>query len=309
MKRSIEGVFPPPTQDRPSTGGRLVVPERTPVHIEREIVIPPRQPRSLPINDVTTVRSSSIQAQSQAPAPESSHSAPPKTTKPKPSSRARLQHHSLVSLAAIVLVVTSVIAYQTWRTNVEAKQAFSQPVAAVSSNTATAPTEGTEGTDETKVDDSQKKAYTVSPDMPRMISIPSLKVEARILHMSLTSTGAIQAPKGIWDTGWYDGSAKPGQKGNAFIDGHVSGPTEPAVFRNLKNIAKGAEITIERGDGSTLVYKVQSIDIVKLDDLNMKTVLASPTGMTESLTIMTCGGNYLGDYTYDSRVVVRAERI
>jgi LPXTG-site transpeptidase (sortase) family protein len=159
---------------------------------------------------------------------------------------------------------------------------------------------------EAPVSTSALHAYTVAPGMPRMLSIPSIGVDARILRMSLTKEGAVQAPTGIWDTGWYDGSAKPGQSGNAFIDGHISGPTMPAVFKDLKNIRIDAKVQVERGDGAQLTYAVSSVTTKKLDQIDMSAVLAGPGG--DSLTIMTCGGSYLGNYTYDSRVIVVAKR-
>lgn len=185
------------------------------------------------------------------------------------------------------------------------KEIYSQPVAQTSDSDETvAVSDATPN--EAEVSESDKQTYTVAADMPRTISIPSLNVHARVLQMSVGNDGAIEAPAGIWDAGWYDGSAKPGQTGNAFIDGHVSGPTMPAVFKELKNIKSGVEIEIERGDGSKLTYAVTSVSTQKLKDINMSKVLAGPGG--ESLTIMTCGGDYLGDYTYDSRVIVVAKR-
>ena len=139
-----------------------------------------------------------------------------------------------------------------------------------------------------------------------MLSIPSLGVNARVLRMSVGSDGAIEAPKGIWDTGWYDGSAKPGT-GNTFIDGHISGPTMPAVFAKLKDIKAGAEIEIERGDGTRLHYVVQTVTTQKLEEIDMRAVLDGPGG--DALTLMTCGGNYQGDFSYDSRVIVVATRV
>ncbi|WP_315070679.1 hypothetical protein [uncultured Microbacterium sp.] len=45
----------------------------------------------------------------------------------------------------------------------------------------------------------------------------------------------------------------------------------------------------------------------KLNAIDMRSVLAGPGG--ETLAVMTCGGDYLGDYTYDSRVIVVASRV
>jgi LPXTG-site transpeptidase (sortase) family protein len=189
----------------------------------------------------------------------------------------------------VVLAGAGVLGYQTWHTNVEAKEIYSRPVVRDQG----VPNSGAEGTDERPVTESQKKEYVVAPDMPRTMRIPSIGVDARVLRMGINDEGAVESPYNIWDTGWYDGSAKPGEKGNAFINGHISGPTEPAVFSKLKDVKVGAEVVVERGDGSLLTYRVISNQTKRLDDIRMNDVLALPIGSDEVLSIMTCGGDYL----------------
>lgn len=221
--------------------------------------------------------------------------------------RSRVVSASFVTIAVLVLVGSGLLGYQTWRTNVDARAAFSAPVTTASSDEAdVSGTAADSAPSEAEVPDEAKKQYTVAADLPRTISIDSLGVHARVLRMSVTNDGAIQAPTGIWDAGWYDGSAKPGQ-GNTFIDGHISGPTMPAVFAKLKDIKNGATITIERGDGAKLTYAVASVSTQKLTDIDMKALLAGPGG--DTLTVMTCGGSYQDNYSYDSRVIVVAKRI
>jgi len=226
--------------------------------------------------------------------------------------RARLSV-ALTALAVVVLLGTGVLGYETWRTNQNARIAYgaippSKGMTKSASAAAASSVDDTEGKDETPVTPAIKSAYVVAPTMPRMITIPSIGVDARVLRGTVTAAGAIEAPVGIWDTDWYDGSALPGQPGNAFIDGHISGPTEPAVFVGLKNLKAGAAIQVQRGDGTDLNYVVQSVNIVKVANIDMQQVLAGPSGATQSLTLMTCGGDYLGNYTYDSRVIVQAVR-
>jgi LPXTG-site transpeptidase (sortase) family protein len=226
-------------------------------------------------------------------------------------SRKRLTRPFLIKsafacLAIVVLATSAVLAYQTWRTNTEAHAIYGKDTPQ-SKDTSQAATQDVVP-NEAPVSSSTKQQYTVAADMPRTISIDRIGVNARVLRMSVTSDGAIQAPAGIWDTGWYDGSAKPGQSGNAFIDGHISGPTMAAVFAKLKDLKSGDAITIERGDGSVLKYAVSSVTTTKLTDINMNNVLQGPGGSTQTLTIMTCGGSYQGNYTYDSRVIVQAVR-
>lgn len=81
----------------------------------------------------------------------------------------------------------------------------------------------------------------------------------------------------------------------------------PAVFSRLKDLAAGDWITVERGDGTRLTYAVSTVRTELVGDIDMNAVLAGVGD--ESLTLMTCGGGYLGDYSYDSRVIVVATRV
>ena len=223
--------------------------------------------------------------------------------------RSRFAAHAFVVAGVLVLIGTGVLGYQTWQTNVRAQAAFSAPQQAADDSTTSSTNSAAQDAAPTEaaVSDADKSTYTVAADLPRTISIDRIGVHARVLQLGLTADGAIDAPKGIWDAGWYDGSAKPGQGGNVFIDGHISGPTQPAVFAKLKVLHEGDFITVEKGDGTTITYKVSTVTTQKLTDIDMASVLAGPGG--ESLTLMTCGGNYQGDYIYDSRVIVVAKRV
>jgi hypothetical protein len=71
--------------------------------------------------------------------------------------------------------------------------------------------------------------YTVAPDLPKYISIPAIDVpQTRIIQLGLLKNGQIATPDNIYDTGWYNGSAKPGLSGAMFIYGHVSSWTAMA---------------------------------------------------------------------------------
>lgn len=267
---------------------------------------PPKEPRELKV-----VTKSAYTPIEQPPVTEltSTHELKPKQS---PKVRSKSWQALVLSLSAtLLLVTTGIVTYQTWRTNTEARKVFGGgQLNTVTENDGTAlDISSREGTDESPIDETKRAAYIVAPDMPRIIRIPDLNVEARVLRMGVSAKGNIEAPAGIWDTGWYDGSAKPGETGNAFIDGHISGPTQSAVFERLHTIGSGAKIVIERGDGSVLTYAVRSVTTEDIESIDMRKVLAGPSGSSESLTLMTCGGEYLGDYTYKSRVTVVADRV
>lgn len=205
----------------------------------------------------------------------------------------------LIAISIVILITVAFSTYDTWRQNQELRKDVTTARVATDSTVR-------EGTDETQVTGSDVNSYAVSADMPRILHIPRIDVKARVFRMGI-SDGTIQAPENVWDTGWYQGSAKPGEKGTAFIDGHISGPSQPAVFHKLSTLTKGDRIEVERGDGTIIRYSVSAVETIPLKDVDMQSILNSSTA-TESLVLMTCGGEYMGNYKYDSRVVVHATR-
>ena len=164
--------------------------------------------------------------------------------------------------------------------------------------------------DETEVTAEQKKEYTVAADRPRYLSIEKLGiVNARILSLGLNASGALMTPASIFDAGWYNASGKPGQGGTMVLDGHNGGPTKVGIFKYLPNLTKGDIIKIERGDGAVFTYSVVENVTVSLDesDAYMATAMKSPVAGKESISIISCTGDWSSQRkTYLSRQFARA---
>ena len=164
--------------------------------------------------------------------------------------------------------------------------------------------------DETEVTVEQKKEYYVAADRPRYLSIEKLGVvNARVLALGLNSKGELMTPASIYDVAWYNGSGKPGQGGTMLIDGHNGGPTKVGVFKHLPTLVEGDIITVERGDGVVFRYQVVENITVPLDkaDQYMKTAMTSPIKGKESISIITCTGDWSNvRRTYLSRQFTRA---
>ena len=169
-----------------------------------------------------------------------------------------------------------------------------------------------EGTDldETEPTDDEVKEYTVAPDRPRYLTVEKLGVKnARILPMRVNTSGELDTPRNIFDVGWYEASGKPGQGGTLMIDGHNGGPHVHGVFKNLPDLATGDIIKIERGDGAVFNYKVVENKTVPLEDSDayMSAAARSPEPGTESVTLITCTGEWSSkQQTYLSRQFTRA---
>ena len=168
----------------------------------------------------------------------------------------------------------------------------------------------TEEVDETPVTEEQIAEYTVAADRPRYLSIPALGIKnSRVIPVGLSSSKQLLTPNNIFDVGWYTGSGKPGQGGTMVIDGHNGGPNVYGVFKRLPELTFGDIITIERGDGQIFNFKVVENESYPLKDANsqMNKMLNSPTPGTESLSLITCTGEWSQvQQTYLSRQFLRA---
>lgn len=154
------------------------------------------------------------------------------------------------------------------------------------------------------------REYIVAADRPRYLTIGKLGIyNARILSMGVNSKGELDTPRNIFDVGWYEKSGKPGQGGTLVIDGHNGGPHVHGVFKDLPNLAEGDVIQIERGDGVVYRYKVVENKSVPLGeaDAYMATAFKSPESGTESVTLISCTGEWSQQRgTYLSRQFTRA---
>ena len=167
-----------------------------------------------------------------------------------------------------------------------------------------------EASDETPVVANTLSSYKVPADEPRILKIDALGINARVRSMSVNSIGAVQAPVNIYDSGWYSGSSKPGTYGAMFIDGHASGATRQGLFAYLDTLKAGIVVSIEKGDGEVLNYKVVHVETVSKDAVDMNKVLHTYGGASEGLNLMTCTGTWIAsEKTYDNRVIVYTERV
>lgn len=149
-------------------------------------------------------------------------------------------------------------------------------------------------------------AYSVAPDLPKYISIPAIDItQTRIIQLGLLNNGQIATPDNIYDTGWYNGSAKPGQNGAMFIYGHVSSWTADGIFYNLNKLKSGNTVTIVRGDNTTFTYRVVSLKVYPYTKVDMHAVLSPVSTDTPGLNLMTCTGQVIkGTSEFNERLVV-----
>lgn len=170
------------------------------------------------------------------------------------------------------------------------------------------------GVVEQEIPQEEVKTHNVPHDQPRYLTVSQLGIkQSRILSVGLDKNNRIGTPVNIYDTAWFNQSGKQGQKEKViFLDGHNGGPTKDGIFKRLPNLAIGAIIEVERGDGMISNYSVVENYIEPLDtfdSVKMQKVL-TPINNQETLAIISCTGKWIqATRTYTERVVVKATKI
>jgi sortase (surface protein transpeptidase) len=106
--------------------------------------------------------------------------------------------------------------------------------------------------------------------------------------------------------GWYRHFASPGEPGPAVLLGHVDTYEGPAVFHRLSALEPGDSISIDRADGHTVVFTVQSVQTYP--KRSFPTNLVYGPAVDPVLRLITCGGSFDRVHrSYLDNVVVYAE--
>lgn len=124
---------------------------------------------------------------------------------------------------------------------------------------------------------------------PIEIVIPSIDVKSSIEQVGQTKTFEMDVPKNAANTAWYVYGAKPGQEGNAVINGHYDTPSgKAAVFFKLKTIKPGEEVQIIAQDGSQTNFAVEKVEVINTNEFPAEYVFHTKPG--KNLNLITCGG-------------------
>lgn len=153
---------------------------------------------------------------------------------------------------------------------------------------------------------------TATPDVAQAIlrvRIPRIQVDAPTVVLGVDSRGVMLSPKDPMQVAWYNFSAKPGERGNVVLSGHVDYVNfGPAVFWRLRELRPGDEVLLEVDDGRVFTYRVVSAATYDADTAPVQEIVG-PTPM-EVVTLITCTGAFdARTREYADRLVVRAERV
>ncbi|MDX3452870.1 class F sortase [Streptomyces sp. ME02-8801-2C] len=140
---------------------------------------------------------------------------------------------------------------------------------------------------------------------PTRLRIPAIGVDAPFVGLAIGASGQLEPPPAddVNLVGWQANGVSPGEAGTAIIAGHVDTATSPAVFAGLSEVEKGTRFSVNRSDGRTAVFVVDSVETFAKDAFPDDRVYADTP--QAQVRLITCAGDYdhsVKDYT-DNLVV------
>jgi Sortase domain len=94
---------------------------------------------------------------------------------------------------------------------------------------------------------------------PVELHLPTIGVSTGFVSLGLGPDGALQVPDTAHQAGWYRDAPTPGARGTAVVTAHVDWQQEKGVFHDLGLMRPGDEVTVDRADGATAVFRVTRI--------------------------------------------------
>lgn len=146
-----------------------------------------------------------------------------------------------------------------------------------------------------------------TPGTPQSIRIPKIGVDAPVEQVGLDSQSRMDVPHNSDNAGWYSLGYKPGENGNAVIDGHldkVSGA--PAIFWNIAELQAGDQIIITDSKGKDYTFTVTNTQSYPYNDFPLQEVFGAST--QPMLNLITCRGVWdAASKNYSQREVIYAK--
>ncbi|GAA2349401.1 class F sortase [Saccharopolyspora halophila] len=142
---------------------------------------------------------------------------------------------------------------------------------------------------------------------PVRVRVPAQSIDASIQPLDVDRSGALQPPTKNDVAGWWEAGPEPGENGPSVIAGHVDSYRGPAVFYRLSRLEAGAQIFVDRADGSTAVFTAYKIERHPKDAFPTAAVYGPTPG--PELRLITCGGRFDdADGRYLANVIAFAQR-
>ncbi|WP_197320211.1 class F sortase [Saccharomonospora sp. NB11] len=147
------------------------------------------------------------------------------------------------------------------------------------------------------------------PAPPSGLRIPSLRVSTdTFVGLGLTPDNTMEVPEGAEAVGWYVESPTPGERGPSVLAAHVDWQNQKGVFFDLRNLEVGADVIIDRADGTSVLFRVVDVEQYPKDSFPTERVYGDTEGA--ELRLITCGGDFdRSQASYRDNVVAYATMV
>lgn len=145
--------------------------------------------------------------------------------------------------------------------------------------------------------------------IPELIKIPKINVSAKVEQVGLDEKRAMDVPKEANNAGWYNLGVKPGEAGNAVIDGHLDKESgAPAVFWDVDKLQVGDKIIIVDDKGTERTFSVVKKAEYPYNDFPLQEVFGHSS--KSMLNLISCNGKWNSQtHNYSHRTVIYSEQI
>ena len=151
---------------------------------------------------------------------------------------------------------------------------------------------------------SAKKVTQETGLSPLNLTISSIGLIADIIPVGLQEDGAMEVPEDVMKIGWYTKGARPGEKGNVVLAGHVDNYLGKGVFFDLEDVALDDEVILSDSE-NTVRYKIVKIESYPYDNGPIEEIFGFTS--QKRLQLITCTG-WFNPLTknHEERLVVTA---
>ncbi|XAS63986.1 class F sortase [Pseudarthrobacter sp. So.54] len=127
-----------------------------------------------------------------------------------------------------------------------------------------------------------------------------------VVEVGVSPDGAMEIPEPFDEAGWYRFGPAPGAAtGTAVLAAHVDTTSENAPFSQLKTVAPGTLVQVQREGAPALTFRVTGVELMAKDAFDGASIFRRDG--PPQLKLVTCGGRWLDEQQdYGDNVIVTA---
>jgi len=150
------------------------------------------------------------------------------------------------------------------------------------------------------------QAQTPKDPAPRFLTVEGTTINMPIVEVGVSPDGAMEIPEPFNEAGWYRFGPVPGAAaGTAVVAAHVDTTSDSAPFSQLKSLAPGTLVTVQREGAASVTFRVTGVELMAKDAFDGASIFRRD-GPPE-LKLVTCGGRWLDEQQdYGDNVIVTA---